>query len=127
MLSLLKRHFEKFQSSHSHNQNDKDTIPRTNSQGRSWRKLNVLLPAHLKSKGKRNKVKQQKTCYFWKSLRQYLKETAIIMLTLLQDPLIQCVDMEDTIDYIKNEIPVKVMDNVQDIVEAVLTRDINAR
>ena len=54
-------------------------------------------------------------------------ETAIIMLTLLQDPLIQCVDMEDTIDYIKNEIPVKVMDNVQDIVEAVLTRDINAR
>ena len=50
MLSLLKRHFEKFQSSHSHNQNDKDTIPRTNSQGRSWRKLNVLLPAHLKSK-----------------------------------------------------------------------------
>ncbi|XP_065885688.1 uncharacterized protein [Dysidea avara] len=74
MLSLLKRHFEKFQSSHSHNQNDKDTIPRTNSQGRSWRKLNVLLPAHLKSKGKRNKVKQQKTCYFWKSLRQYLRD-----------------------------------------------------
>ena len=54
-------------------------------------------------------------------------ETAIIIVTLLQDPLIQCVDMEDTIDYIKNEIPVKVMDNVQDTVEAVLTCDINVR
>ena len=33
--------------------------------------------------------------------------------------------MEDTIDYIKNEIPAKAMDNVQDIVEAVLTCDVN--
>jgi len=32
--------------------------------------------------------------------------------------------MEDTIDFIKTEIPAKAMDNVQDIVEAVLTCDV---
>ena len=52
-------------------------------------------------------------------------QTAIALLTLHQEPLIQCVGMEDTIDYIKNEIPAKAMDNVQDIIEVVLTCDVN--
>jgi len=33
--------------------------------------------------------------------------------------------MEDTVDYIKNDIPAKAMENVQEIVEAVLTCDVN--
>lgn len=33
--------------------------------------------------------------------------------------------MEDTVDYIKNDIPAKAMENVQEIIEAVLTCDVN--
>lgn len=33
--------------------------------------------------------------------------------------------MEDTVDYIKNDIPAKALDNVQEIIDAVLTCDVN--
>ena len=33
--------------------------------------------------------------------------------------------MEDTVDYIKNNIPAKALDNVQEIIDAVLTCDVN--
>lgn len=52
-------------------------------------------------------------------------QTAIALLTLHQDLILNCRGMEEIVDYIKNEIPAKAMENVQEIVKAVLTCDVN--